>query len=174
MERPPNVSDVCATPSLEVARCAAVLPLRKMADRIQARAIRRCGELLKQVEAGKNRFDDRRDGTDMPINRKEAARDAGLSERQKVTALRVANVPEPEFHQAVESETPPTITQLAEVVWRPARSRALLPPIASSNPTQLPTSFLPTFIAATSIKANRQWPWRWPFQIPNRGSDKPL
>ena len=145
MERPPNVSDVCATPSLEVARCPAVLlHLRKMADRIQARAIRRCGELLKQVEAGKNRFDDRRDGADTPINRKEAAREAGMSERQKVTALRVANVPEPVFHQAVESETPPTVTQLAEIGKQ-------------SKPTPPLTSSLPTSIAATLIKVNRQW-----------------
>ncbi len=33
--------------------------LRKMADRIQARAIRRCGELLKQVEAGQGSRTDR-------------------------------------------------------------------------------------------------------------------
>ncbi|MFZ1494378.1 MAG: hypothetical protein WAU60_13335 [Candidatus Competibacter denitrificans] len=90
--------------------------LRKMADRIQARAIRRCGELLKQIEAGKNRFDERRhDGSDTPINRTEAAAQAGLSERQKVTALRVANVPQPVFEEAVESESPPTVTQLAEI-----------------------------------------------------------
>ena len=117
MERLPNVSDVCATPSLEVARCPAVLPLRKrkMADRIQARAIRRCGELLKQVEAGTgSHWENKRDGT-VPLTRQSAATDAGLSERQRKTALRVANVPEPEFHQAVESESPPTITQLAGV-----------------------------------------------------------
>ena len=135
MERPPSVSDVCATPSLEVARCPAVLLLRKMADRIQARAIRRCGELLKQVESGQgktNQYTVLHDGADTKQTRTEAARDAGLSERQKVTALRVANVP----------------------------------PIASSNPTQLPTSFPPTFIAAISIKANKQWPpqWRIPIQ----------
>ena len=58
----------------------------RLADRIQARAIRRCGELLKQVEAGKNRFDEHRhDGSDTPINRAAAATQAGLSERQKVT-----------------------------------------------------------------------------------------
>ena len=91
--------------------------LRKMADRIQARAIRRCGELLKQVEADKGGYHKNyaHDGADTSITRSSAAREAGLSERQKVTALRVANVPEPEFHQAVESEAPPTITQLAEI-----------------------------------------------------------
>lgn len=57
----------------------------------QTAAIRRCGELLKQVAAGVNRHDSRHDGTDIARNRTQAAKDAGLSERQKVTALRVAN-----------------------------------------------------------------------------------
>ena len=152
MERPPNVSDVCATPSLEVARCPAVLlHLRKMADRIQARAIRRCGELLKQVgndDGGRPK--ENHDGADIVFTRSSAAREAGMSERQKVTALRVANVPEPVFHQAVESETPPTVTQLAEIGKQ-------------SKPTPLPTSSLPTSIAATLIKVNRPWPPQWHF-----------
>ncbi|MEL0030834.1 MAG: hypothetical protein VW778_08275 [Betaproteobacteria bacterium] len=89
--------------------------LRKMADRIQARAIRRCGELLKQVEAGQGARDGKRhDATDMPLNRTAAATQAGLSERQKVTALRVASIPQPEFEMEVESDQPPTITKLAE------------------------------------------------------------
>ena len=92
-----------------------------MADRIQARAIRRCGELYKQLESQQGaRTDKLRDGTLPKLPKTEAAAQAGLSERQRKTALRVANVPEPEFHQAVESETPPTITQLAATVWRPA------------------------------------------------------
>lgn len=90
--------------------------LRKMADRIQARAIRRCGELLKQVEADKGGYHKNyaHDGTGTSITRTQAAAAAGLSERQKVTALRVANVPQPEFEAAVESESPPTVTRLAE------------------------------------------------------------
>lgn len=66
--------------------------LRKMAERIQARAIRRCGELLKQVETGQGvRTDLLHDAADMKLTRTEAATQAGLSERQKVTVLRVAN-----------------------------------------------------------------------------------
>jgi len=87
--------------------------LRKYADRIQARAIRRCGELLKQIPSHQ--------GANLPNvtapsgpSRTQAAYDAGLSERQKVTALRVASIPEQEFHDAVEAEIPPTVTQLAE------------------------------------------------------------
>lgn len=89
--------------------------LRKMADRIQARAIRRCGELLKQIESGQGaRTDKLHDCGDTKLTRTQAAAAAGLSERQKVTALRVASVPQPEFEAAVESESPPTVTRLAE------------------------------------------------------------
>ena len=37
-----------------------------------------------------------------------------MSEDQQVTAVRVANVPEPEFEAAVESDKPLTVTALAE------------------------------------------------------------
>jgi hypothetical protein len=62
--------------------------LQKMAVRIQARAIRRCGELLNQIEASKG---------GRPT---QAAREAGLSEWQQKTAVRVANVPEQQFESA--------------------------------------------------------------------------
>lgn len=91
--------------------------LRKMADRIQARAIRRCGELLKQVESGQgrsNQYTVLHDADDMKQTRTAAATQAGLSERQKVTALRVASIPQSEFEREVESDQPPTITKLAE------------------------------------------------------------
>lgn len=90
--------------------------LRRLADRIQARAIRRCGELLRLVEparGGDRRSNDQRDGAVPLVSRAQAAADAGLSERQRKTALRVAAVPAAEFERAVESEAPPTITALA-------------------------------------------------------------
>ena len=90
--------------------------LRKMADRIQARAIRRCGELLKQIpdgrDQGRNQYKEDWEGT--RPTRSEAATDAGLSPHQKKQAVRTANVPDDEFEQAVESEKPPTVTKLAE------------------------------------------------------------
>jgi len=49
---------------------------------------------LKQVESGqgsKNQYTVLHDATDTKQNRTQAASQAGLSERQKVTALRVAN-----------------------------------------------------------------------------------
>lgn len=89
--------------------------LRKMADRIQARAIRRAGELYGQIEKGKpGPKTELQDGTVPQLSRTEAAKNAGMSERQRKTALRVANVPEPVFEAAVESADPPTVTQLAE------------------------------------------------------------
>ena len=91
--------------------------LRKMADRIQARAIRRCGELLKQIEPAKGgqpfKSNSTREGN-LP-SRNQAAADAGLSTWQRKTALRVASVPEPQFIAAVESENPPTVSKLAEI-----------------------------------------------------------
>ena len=89
--------------------------LRKMAERIQARAIRRCGELLKQIPAQQGANQNIQEGT-LPnvLTRTEAATQAGLSEHQRKTALRVAQVPTPEFEAAVESESPPTVTALAE------------------------------------------------------------
>jgi hypothetical protein len=42
------------------------------------------------------------------------ATNVGLSEHQRKTALRVANVPGEEFERAVESDQPPTVTALAE------------------------------------------------------------
>jgi hypothetical protein len=91
--------------------------LMKMAVRIQARAINRCGELLRQIEpAGGTRTDVKpTDAADSRLTRKSAAEQAGLSERQQYTALRVANVPKDEFDRLVESDSPPTITQLAEM-----------------------------------------------------------
>lgn len=65
------------------------------------RAIRRCGELLKQ-------FDDR--GGDRSksegahtFGQREAAAEAGLSKHQQVTAVRVANVPAEDFESLVEA-----------------------------------------------------------------------
>lgn len=89
--------------------------LFKLAIRIKARAIRRGGELLRQIEPDKGgRPSKTHDVIGIAFSRTEAAKQAGMSERQKVTALRVANVPQADFEEAVESEKPPTVTQLAE------------------------------------------------------------
>jgi hypothetical protein len=82
--------------------------LRVMAIRIQARAERRCGELLKQIEPARGHENGR-----VPT-RSGAAKDAGLSEHQRKTALRIASVPSSDFDRQVESAKPPTVTQLAD------------------------------------------------------------
>lgn len=93
--------------------------LMNFAMRIQGRAVRRAGELLNMISS--QRGGDRKseqyqnDGGGTLISRTEAARDAGMSERQQVTATRVANVPAAEFERQIESETPPTITKLADM-----------------------------------------------------------
>lgn len=98
--------------------------LMKMATRIRDRAIRRAGELLKQIEpaTGKNNqyAQVKSDGGDTFQSRQEAAEQAGMSKRQQVTAIRVANVPEQDFERQVESENPPTVTKLAQQGTKPA------------------------------------------------------
>jgi hypothetical protein len=76
-----------------------------LALRIQDRATRRCGELLKEFEA-KNQYDAHAKDGDGPCTIKEAGAKAGLSERQQKTAIRVANVPAEEFEAQVESDSP--------------------------------------------------------------------
>jgi hypothetical protein len=97
--------------------------MHRMADRIQARAIRRCGELLKEIEPKRGANQNISAATDTNVSvptRKDAAQKAGLSHRQQHTALRVASVPKEEFDEAVESKHPPTITDLAERGKKPA------------------------------------------------------
>jgi hypothetical protein len=43
------------------------------------------------------------------ISQREVARDAGMSDHQRVQAVRVANVPAKTFKAAVESEAPPSL-----------------------------------------------------------------
>jgi hypothetical protein len=89
--------------------------LRKLADRIQARAVRRAGKLLEVFKQQGARNDRLPDGAVRKFTQTEAAERAGMSERQRVTAVRVANVPEEVFEAAVEGPRPPTVTKLADM-----------------------------------------------------------
>jgi hypothetical protein len=89
--------------------------LRVMAVRIQARAERRCGELLKQIPRADEATRYGQVAAVPPVTRTQAATDSGLSERQRKTALRIANVPAATFDAHVESSQPPSITQLANL-----------------------------------------------------------
>ncbi|GAC1573012.1 MAG: hypothetical protein NVS3B5_02280 [Sphingomicrobium sp.] len=87
--------------------------LRVLADRIQARAVRRMGELLKQFDGRGDHM--KKDGTVLSLTQTHIAEKAGISERQVKTAVRVANVPEEKFEAAVEAPKPATVTALAEM-----------------------------------------------------------
>ena len=77
--------------------------LRKYADRIQLRAIRRGGAMLKQVEPSKGGRPCENSGGQPPeLTRTAVATDAGLSEHQRKTMLRVANVPESQLIAQVD------------------------------------------------------------------------
>jgi len=75
--------------------------LEVMAARIRGRAIRRAGELLKQIEpqnGGDRKSDEYQGvGSDTLITRKDVAEQAGMSKRQAVTAVRVANIADDDF-----------------------------------------------------------------------------
>jgi hypothetical protein len=76
---------------------------------VQARAIRRCGELLQAIAPAKNQHDakDRARVDNRPSSScKSAAEEAGLSSYQRKTALRVAKIPQEEFDETMDADTP--------------------------------------------------------------------
>lgn len=90
--------------------------MEKHAMRIRARAISRCGELLKEIEKANGANQNITDGSGPKVQtRKDAATEAGLSERQAKQAIRVANIPKENFEALIESDSPPTITKLADM-----------------------------------------------------------
>jgi len=91
------------------------------ATRIRDRAVRRAGELLKQIEPAHGANQNNGAAADTKVlTRKDAAKQAGMSKRQAVTAIRVASVPTEAFERQVESANPPTVTKLAEQGKKPA------------------------------------------------------
>jgi hypothetical protein len=88
--------------------------LSTFALRIKLRAIRRVGELLQEIKPGQGaRGGIRRDASvPPPVTRTSAAIDAGLTERERKTALRLASVKTEDFRAAVESDNPPSVTKL--------------------------------------------------------------
>lgn len=88
--------------------------LERMAQRIRARAIRRAGELLKQIEPQRFKGNQHVVKVGDRPNRTDAAREAGMSPHQAKQAVRVANVPDDDFDRQVDSPTPPTLTHLAQ------------------------------------------------------------
>lgn len=91
--------------------------LHQMADRIKSRAIQRQGELLQEIEPGRTGPKPHNSvGVDVPKSgRFAAAKEAGLSRDQTLTAVRVANVPKGQFEDLVESDDPPPVAELARI-----------------------------------------------------------
>lgn len=84
----------------------------EMATRIRARAIRRAGELLKQVPSAQGTRNDL--GSPGNLSGKVAAgKTAGLSAKQIKQATKLAKIPADTFEMAVEATPPPTTQQLA-------------------------------------------------------------
>lgn len=101
--------------------------LHNLATKIRARAIRRAGELLREVEPDKGGRPPKTSvGADPGFSRRDLAAEGGLSERQAKQAIRVASIPEKDFEAAVESDSPPTVEQLAKagVQYRKAEGKA--------------------------------------------------
>ncbi|HJK95819.1 MAG TPA: hypothetical protein RMF84_01295 [Polyangiaceae bacterium LLY-WYZ-14_1] len=91
--------------------------LEKMARRIRGRAARRAGQLLREWAADTSqnaRKEKRGDGADpsFPRTQREAAEQAGMSERQEKASVAISKIPDPEFEEAIEAEDPPTLTKL--------------------------------------------------------------
>jgi hypothetical protein len=116
--------------------------LRRTADRIQARAIHQAGKLLKEIPPGPGgRPAKTQEGALPSLTRSQAAENAGLSEHQRKTALRVANIPFDELVRTIESANPPTITELAErgLIKRGSNTGVAMSPHAERNDDFYPT-----------------------------------
>ncbi len=108
--------------------------LLTLAKRIQGRAVRRAGELLKQIpDTNRGRPSlEIQEGALPNYSRTQAAADAGMSEHQRKTALRVASVDAADFEVAIESANPPTITEIAEA----GRTKRPITPLNGRSPAQ--------------------------------------
>ncbi|MBU8921817.1 MAG: hypothetical protein KOO63_08355 [Bacteroidales bacterium] len=102
--------------------------------RIQARAIRRAGEVLETIEP-QSGGDRKSNGGQPPLDntRTAAAREAGMSPHQQKTAMKIARIPKEEFEELVESYEPPTITRLAV---REAEKREQPAPVKRELPAE--------------------------------------
>ena len=108
----------------EYARLAGDLDLLHEAMRVQAVAVRRAGELLREVELGTgSHWESKRAGTG-PLTRKSAADEAGLSGRQRKAAIAIAGMEAREFDRLIEAVPPPSVDALTALVRLPEDEQA--------------------------------------------------
>lgn len=124
--------------------------LLNLAQRIQARAMRRIGELSSELELAPRGG---AGGSKLSSGGKiETLKAAGISTTTAHRAERVASIPEEEFEGALSSHTPPTVTALAErgTVHRPLEPHASPVP---ADPAQVAkaTALLREFAAFCEI-----------------------
>jgi hypothetical protein len=96
------------------ARQARDKTLLDMATRIQARAVRRSGELLKAIPAGRGNT-----GQRMAV-----ARAAGFTRQKYCEATAVAQIPREKFEELVEAPNPPKTYVLHKIGNRPRDKRS--------------------------------------------------
>jgi hypothetical protein len=92
--------------------------LMKMAQRIKARAVRRAGELARQVMQPVGRPSDNFEGNHN-ISRAEVKDQSGFSDHQLTQATRIAAIPQQDFEAQVDGDTPPTLSALAQQGIKP-------------------------------------------------------
>lgn len=97
--------------------------LENYAKRIKYRAKKRMGELLKQYDARPKNLLNQSNVNDTLVSQKEVAQSIGLSQRQKVEAVRFANVPEQKFEELIESDNIPTQTEIAELGKKKSKTK---------------------------------------------------
>ena len=93
--------------------------LKNDAVRIQERALKQAGKLVNEIQASKGGRPGKTHTGDGTSSRAQAAQDAGLSKRQKDTALRLASVSDADFDAQVESDHPPSVQALAKQGTKP-------------------------------------------------------
>ena len=100
--------------------------MRIMADKIQGRAIDRCGELYRQIPKAQGGDRSKNLPGQMFASPREQARiKAEMSKNQAADALAVNAIPRDQFEALIESDNPPTVKKLA-AIGRKKRKRALV------------------------------------------------
>ncbi len=130
--------------------------LARSARRIQGRAVRQAGKLLREVDGRGGHRKAKTEGdhrsSRLP-SRKELAESVGLSEHQQRTATRIARIPRKAFEQAIESDDPPSVTTLARMGTKKRKKKRREPKPKPSPPLDP----LRSFDAAEAVKPEDYW-----------------